>query len=103
MKKKHQNGKRKRRRTPASTKDPQETKASAEGEDKDSEATEDLEFDEEMVEQVRVQTSLIEERAVSREETIEMLGRVMRQHSLAPEKRRDYVVRYLKEKEENPP
>lgn len=85
-------------------KETQETQASA-PQDKDLEATaEDLEFDEDMVEQVRVQTSLLEGRELSREETIEMLKRVMRQHSLAPERRRDYVLRYLKEKEEeNPP
>lgn len=81
----------------------EKTEANAEHAGSDSEGTEELEFDEEMVEQVRVQTSLIEEREVSREETIEMLRRVMRQRSMAEEKRRDYVVRFLKEKEENPP
>jgi hypothetical protein len=120
MKKKQQNGK--RRRTPDRTEESEEKKgpketddteelkrtekteepeASAEPEGK--EAEEELDFDEDMVEHLRVQTSLLEEREVSREETIEMLKRVMRQHSLASEKRRDYIVRYLKEKEENPP
>jgi len=73
-------------------------------EDKEADEAADLEFDEGMVEHLRVQTSLIEEREVTREETIEMLKRVMRQRSMAAETRRDYVVRTLKEKEkENPP
>ncbi len=93
------------RKEPETSAEPErkEPEASAEPEDKEPEAAGDLEFDEEMVEHLRVQTSLIEEREVSREETIEMLRRVMRQHSMAAEKRRDYVVRFLKEKEENPP
>lgn len=121
MKKKQQNGK--RRRTPDRPEESEEKKGPKETDDtleelkrtektedreasvepEGKEAEEELEFDEDMVEHLRVQTSLLEEREVSREETIEMLKRVMRQHSLASEKRRDYIVRYLKEKEENPP
>jgi len=50
-----------------------------------------------VVEHVRVVTSLIEGRRVGRDEILEMLRRVMRQHSFAPERRLDYVVRTLKE------
>jgi hypothetical protein len=42
-------------------------------------------------------TSLIEGRGMSRDEVLEMLRRVMRQHSLVRERRIDYVVRFLKE------
>jgi hypothetical protein len=96
MKKKEQNGKRSSSEDTPS--EPEKPKLPEE-----PEAAEELEFDEVMVEHLRVQTSLLEEREVSREETIEMLRRVMRQHSMAPEMRRDYILRYLKEKEENPP
>ena len=57
----------------------------------------DGEFDGGMVEYLRVTTRLIEGRAVSREEVLEMLRRVVRQHSFAGERRIDYVLRYLKE------
>lgn len=40
-------------------------------------------------------TSLIEDRAVSRGEVLEMLKRAMRQHSMARTKRADYVVWHL--------
>jgi hypothetical protein len=40
-------------------------------------------------------TSLIEERRVSRSEILEMLARVMRQHTMVPRKRIDYVLWYL--------
>ena len=50
---------------------------------------------------IRAVTSLIEGRRVSRDEILEMLRLAMRQHSLARERRLDYVVRALKE--ENPP
>ena len=107
MKKKQQNDKRSVSKKPSTapepSENPQEPEPSAEPEDKESEAARQLEFDEEMVEQVRTQTSLIEGREVSREETIEMLKRVMRQHSFASERRRDYVVRFLREEEEKKP
>lgn len=84
------------------TQETETEKAGAETEEKGAEAA-DLQFDEEMVAHLQMQTSLIEEREVSREETIEMLKRVMRQHSMAAENRRDYVMRFLKEQDENPP
>ena len=56
----------------------------------------DLEFDAGMVEHVRVVTSLIEGRGVSRDEIFQMLKRIMRQHRIGREKRIDYVVRFLK-------
>ena len=45
---------------------------------------------------VRMVTSLIEERQVSEDEIVEMLVRVMRQHSIARRRRMDYVLAYLK-------
>jgi hypothetical protein len=45
---------------------------------------------------VRMVTSLIEERPVSEEEIVEMLQRMMRQHSIARRQRMDYVLAYLK-------
>ncbi len=53
------------------------------------------EFDAHMVEYLRLTTRLIEGRAVSREEVLEMLRRVVRQHSMGRERRMDYVVRHL--------
>jgi hypothetical protein len=58
----------------------------------------DLKFDAGMVDYVRMVTSLIEGRKVSREEVLEMLKRTMRQHSIGQEKRIDYILRTLKEK-----
>lgn len=52
---------------------------------------------EEMVAHVRMVTSLIEGRKVSREEILQMLERAMRQHSIGRERRIDYVMRTLKE------
>lgn len=52
---------------------------------------------EEMVEHVRMVTSLIEGRKVSREEILQMLVRAVRQHSIGRERRVDYIVRYMKE------
>lgn len=101
MKKKRQNAKRSRKSKPSP---PQQSKPTTQSEEatKAPEAARE-EFDEDMVEHLRVQTSLLEEREVSREEILELLGRLMRQHSIAPESRRDYVMRTLKEREENPP
>jgi hypothetical protein len=57
-------------------------------------------FDKGVVEHVRMVTSLIEGREVSREEVLEMLERTLRQHSMGRERRIDYILRTLKE---NPP
>ena len=57
----------------------------------------DIEFDAGVVDYLRVVTSLIEGRPVSREEVVGMLRPAVRQHSLARERRIDYVVRRLKE------
>lgn len=59
-----------------------------------------LDFDAGMVAHVRMVTSLIEGRRVSREEILQMLKRTMRQHRIGREKRIDYIVRFLKA---NPP
>ena len=50
-----------------------------------------------IVDYVRMVTSLIEGRPVSRQEIVEMLGRSMRQHSIVRRRRMDYVLAYLKE------
>jgi hypothetical protein len=63
-------------------------------------ANEDIQFDAGMVKYVQLVTSLIEGRPVSRDEILQMLRRVMRQHSLNTERRIDYSLRYLTE---NPP
>ena len=91
MKKKRQNGKRRKHGAkPESATGPEEKSAGAEpGEP---------EFDEGIVEHVRMVTSLIEGREVSREEVVEMLKRTMRQHSIGREKRIEYILRSLKEK-----
>jgi hypothetical protein len=60
----------------------------------------DLKFDAGMVEHVRMVTSLIEGRRVSRDEIFQMLKRTMRQHRIGRERRIDYLVRFLKA---NPP
>jgi hypothetical protein len=56
---------------------------------------ESVEFDAEIVEHVRVVTSLIEGFEVSREEVVAMLERTMRQRRIARERRVDYVLRWL--------
>jgi hypothetical protein len=53
-----------------------------------------------MVEHVRMVVSLIEGRRVSREEVLEMLARVVRQHSMVRMRRIDHAVGWLNE---NPP
>jgi hypothetical protein len=63
----------------------------------------DVEPDPRMVDYVRRVTSLIEGRRVSRAEVIEMLERTRRQHSLARERRTEYVLRRLEEEPEKPP
>jgi len=55
-------------------------------------------FDVGMVEHVRVVTSLIEGREVSREEIREMLERTVRQHSIGRERRIEYVLRSIEKK-----
>jgi hypothetical protein len=59
---------------------------------------EEPKFDPTMVDYVRMVTSLLEGREVSREEIVEMLKRTMRQHSIGREKRIDYILRSLKER-----
>ncbi len=58
------------------------------------------EFDRVVVEHVRMVTSLIEGRPVSRNETLRMLSKVMRQHSIGRRSRLDYIVSELNK---NPP
>ena len=57
-------------------------------------------WNEPLVEHVRVVCGLIEGRRVSREEVVEMLGKVLRQHSMARLLRVDHVVAQL---HQNPP
>ncbi len=52
---------------------------------------------------VRMVISLLEKRNVSRLEILEMLARTRRQHSLARQRRIDYVLRRLSEEPEKPP
>ena len=49
-------------------------------------------FDAGMVRYVRMVTSLIEGRRVSRDEILQMLARAVRQHSMARRRRIDYVL-----------
>jgi hypothetical protein len=53
-----------------------------------------------LVEYVRLVSSFIEGRRVSRDEVVEMLGEVLRQHSMARLRKLDHVVRQLNQ---NPP
>jgi hypothetical protein len=53
------------------------------------------EFDRVVVEHVRMVTSLIEGWQVSRNETLGMLSKVMRQHSIGRRSRLDYIVLQL--------
>jgi hypothetical protein len=77
-----------------------ETKPGAETEAGEGEAAAGEAFDAGMVDHIRVMTSLIEEREVSREEVLEMLDRVVRQHSIDGPRRLEDVLRFLRE---NPP
>jgi hypothetical protein len=54
-------------------------------------------FDPEMVAYLQMVTSLIEGRAVSRTEIVQILNRRMRQRSIGHVRRIDYVLRYLTE------
>jgi hypothetical protein len=57
-------------------------------------------FDAGMVSYLRMVTSLIEGRRVSRDEIVKMLARILRQHSMARRTRTDYLVWHLNK---NPP
>ena len=92
-KKRIQNDKRRRQPRHVDGEDPGKEKSSA---DSACEATEG-QWNEQMVTHVRMVTSLIEGRQVSREEILQMLERAMRQHSIGRERRIDYVVRSLME------
>jgi hypothetical protein len=50
-----------------------------------------------MLEYLRMLVSLIEARSVSRAEILEMLQRVLRQHSLGRRRRIDHAVNWLQE------
>lgn len=63
-------------------------------------AIDGAEFDEGMVSYVRMVTSLIEGRRVSRDEILQMLARSLRQHSISRRRRTDYHIWSLNE---NPP
>ena len=55
-------------------------------------------FDVSMVSYLRMVTSLIEGRQVSRMEILAMLARAVRQHSMVRRRKIDYVVQYLNER-----
>jgi hypothetical protein len=78
-----------------------EARAELQGATPERAERERIEFYAAVVDYLRVVISLIEGRRVSREEILEMLRVAMRQHSLARERRLDYVVRVLKQ--QNPP
>jgi hypothetical protein len=91
MKKKLQNGKRRKQEpTPEPGKEPEPGGQATEAEEPKLDAA--------IVDYVRMVTSQLEGRKVSREEIVEMLKRTMRQHSIGREKRIDYILRSLKER-----
>lgn len=96
QKKKLQNDKRKRCK-PAPLEDSQAEEPTEE-EAPPEEETDETVFNKCMVSYVRMVTSLIEGRRVSRVEILQMLARSLRQHSLSRRTRRDYHVQYLNEK-----
>ncbi|MCP4007653.1 MAG: hypothetical protein GY725_26020 [bacterium] len=57
----------------------------------------EADFDGVITDHIQLVTSLIEGRAVSLGEVVEMLRRVLRQHSIVRERALDYVVRSLHE------
>lgn len=61
-----------------------------------AETSEGSACDAETISYIRSVTSLVEGRQVSRQEIEQMLERVMRQHSLGIGKRKDYILRSLK-------
>lgn len=89
-KKKLQNGK--RRRQHAAWADAGMAVSSRQGE------RDGMRFAAEIVDYLRMVTSLIEGRRVRAEEILEMLVRAVRQHSIARRRRIDYVLAYSKEK-----
>lgn len=90
-----QNGKRKRAEpTPERDKRPEEEEKPSE-KDMSGGALDGSGFDAGMVSYLRMVTSLIEGRRVSRDEIVEMLARVLRQHGMARRRRADYLVWYL--------
>jgi len=97
FKKRIQNGKRSRAKpTPERDKMPEEEEKPQE--DEKLGGTQDGSgFDAGMVSYLRMVTSLIEGRRVSRDEILEMLARILRQHSMARRRRTDYFVWYLNE------
>ena len=58
-------------------------------------AVDEVKWNAQVVEHVRMVTSLIEKREVRLEEIIKMLVRALRQHSIGRGKRIDYIIRYL--------
>ena len=58
---------------------------------------ESLGLNEAMVSYLQMVVSLVEGRRMSRDEILEMLTRVLRQHSIAHRSRKDYFVWYLNE------
>jgi hypothetical protein len=52
-------------------------------------------FDANMVSYLCMVTSLIEGRRVRSDEIVEMLARILRQHSMASRRRKDYIIWYL--------
>lgn len=66
--------------------------------DESSGGAEGDEFDEGIIEHVQLLASLIDGEDLSRQETIDVLKRVMRQRSIAKESALDYALRQLKQK-----
>jgi hypothetical protein len=87
-KKKMQNGKRRQS---------EKRHGPALGRDEPEPARDGIRWDAGIVDFVRIVTSLIEGRPVSRQEVLAMLVRAMRQHSIVRRRRMDYVLAYLKE------
>lgn len=85
---------RKRRRAPS----PDPGVAEQPGGEAGSREVDPSEIDTRLVSYLCVVVSLIEGRKVSHEEITDLIRRAVRQHSLARERRIDYVLRTLKEK-----
>lgn len=95
FKKRLQNGKRRRAEpTPERDKQPEEEEKPPE-KDMSGGTLDGSGFDAGMVSYLRMVTSLIEGRKVSRKEIFQMLARILRQHSIARRRRVDYFVWYL--------
>ncbi len=70
--------------------------------------SEEPDLNPDMVDYLQMTSSMIDGRQVSRSETVEMIERVLRQHSIGDEKLSDYVLKVLKReledfKREHPP